>query len=438
MVPSFARWIAAVVFLCLFSPEALYARQWSGNVSVTFDSLPNRSDTYELRSRFFLETTFEPTLNLRITLSGFAEGLFAERESIEPPDVVTRTRITDVITRPQDINMELTIGNLDLLVGYARVVWGRLDELQPTDVINPLDVSRFFFEGRGEARLPVGLVRARLSLGEHATIDGVYVPVFQRGRFDLLDEATSPFNPLPAFGGGDVACLAIGCPVPVRTERLKPEFASENWQGGGRLSVTVGRVDWSLSAYRGFEPFGVLVATPEPDGAILISETYPRFTMFGADFETVFGEWGLRGEIAVFPEDNFQSPLLQRVEGRSIEGGIGFDRSAGSYTFSGTLLVHSETYDAPLEPGAIETSRSDVSVIGSAERSFAQERYRLRGFAVYNTTEESGFLRGIAIVKLSDNVALEGSGGWFVREGRDAIGRFSNNDFVYGRLKFYF
>ena len=43
--------------------------------------------------------------------------------------------------------------------GFTRVVWGRLDEIQPTDVINPLDVSRFFFEGRAEARLPVALVR---------------------------------------------------------------------------------------------------------------------------------------------------------------------------------------------------------------------------------------------------------------------------------------
>lgn len=437
MFASFARRTALPVLLCLFFPGTLHARQWSGNISVTFDTFPNRNDTYELRSRFFLEKTFEPTWNLRITLSGFAEGLFAERGE-RGTDVSTRTRVSDVIGRAHDVNMELTLGNLDLLVGYARVVWGRLDELQPTDVINPLDVSRFFFEGRSEARLPVGLVRARLSLGEHVAIDGVYVPVFQRARFDLLDEATSPFNPLPVFGQGDVVCLAIGCPVPVRTDRVKPEFTPENWQGGGRLSVTVGRVDWSLSAFRGFEPIGILVATPEPDGAILISETYPRFTMFGADFETVFGEWGVRGEVAMFSEDNFQSSLLQRVGGRSIDGGIGFDRSAGNYTFGGTVLVHSETYDAALEPGSTETGRSDVSVIGSAERSFAQERYRLRGFAVYNTTEESGFLRGIAIIKLSDNVALEGSGGWFVREGRDPIGRFSDNDFVYGRLKFYF
>jgi hypothetical protein len=404
---------------------------------VTFDTFPNRNDTVELRSRLFVEETFEPGSNLRITLSGFAEGLVAERARVGSPDVSPRARVTDAIVRPHDAHMELTVGNLDLLAGYARIVWGRLDELQPTDVINPLDVSRFFFEGRSEARLPVPLVRARLSLGEHAAIEGVYVPLFRRGVFDQLDEASSPFNPA-ASGEDGVVCLAIGCPVLARRERVTPEFTRDNAQGGLRISATAGRVDLSLSAYRGFEPFGVLVATAATDTGIHVSEIYPRFTMFGADFETVFGDWGLRGEVAVFPHDNFQSTLLQRVGGRSIDGGVGVDRSAGDFTFGATVLVHTETHDAPLDPSVTDTTRRDVSVIGSADRTFARERYRLRGFAVYNTSETSGFLRGIAIVKLTDNFSLEGSGGWFVREGTDLIGRFSENDFAYARLKYYF
>ena len=39
-----------------------------------------------------------------------------------------------------------------------------LDELQPTDVINPLDISRFFFDGRSKARLPVAVIRGQLFL----------------------------------------------------------------------------------------------------------------------------------------------------------------------------------------------------------------------------------------------------------------------------------
>lgn len=429
------RGTLSTAFAVLCFAGVVDARQWpSGNVSVTIDLFPHREETAEIRSRLFLEDRYEPTSNLRITLSGFAEGLVAGRDPAGP---AVRTVVRDAVLRPLDANVELTLGKLDLLAGYARVVWGRLDELQPTDVINPLDVSRFFFEGRGEARLPVPLVRGRLSLRENAVVEAVYVPFFRRGVFDQLDESTSPFNLTPAPEDG-VVCLAIGCPVLTRRERVTPARTWGKAQGGVRLSATARRIDWSITAYRGFEPFGVFVASPDAGESLLVREIYPRFTMFGGDFETVSGEWGLRGEIGFFSEDNFQSSQLRRIGGRSMDGGIGFDRRAGDYTISGTVLVHSEWYDSPLDPTSSETGRTDVSLIASADRTFARERYRLRGFGVYNASESSSFVRAIGIAALRDNVALEGSVGWFIGEGRDVIGRFSDTDFLYARLKYYF
>jgi hypothetical protein len=434
MRPSPARRAASTLVLCLLLPGVVHARQWpSGNLSVTFDSFPNRNQTFEARARLFVEDAYEPTSNLRVTLSGFAEGLLALRETVGQ----SRASVSDAVVHPHDAHVRLTFGSLDLLAGYARVVWGRLDELQPTDVVNPLDVSRFFFEGRGEARLPVALGRARFSLAENASIEGVYVPFFRRGRWDQLDEDTSPFNLTAGAPDDQVVCLAIGCPVLARRDRVSPAFTIRNAQGGVRVSATARRVDWSVSAYRGFEPIGVLVALPAQGTVVDISETYPRFTMFGGDFETVSGEWGLRGEIAVFTEDSFQSVLLRRIGGRSLDAGFGVDRRAGDYTIHATVLVHSEWYDLPLdERGA--ASRSDVSLIASADRTFARERYRLRAFGVYNASETSGFVRSIGIVTLKDNLALEGSVGWFVGEGRDVIGRFAENDFAYARVKYYF
>lgn len=413
------RVVVATLALLLCAAVA-EARQWpSGHISAFADYFPSRDGTTELRVRLFAEEKLEPNPRIRVTLSGFVEGLLSRRVIGPEPD---RTgRVTDAVARVHDAYVELTWRKLDLLLGNARVVWGRLDELQPTDVINPLDVSRFFFEGRSEARLPVVLVRARVALSEAAAIEGVYVPFFRRGRFDQLDEPTSPFN------------------IAGASDRQTPPLTVENAQGGLRFSATTGRVDWSVSAYRGLEPFGVLVASPVDGTAIRISETYPRFTMFGGDFETVSGLWGFRGEAALFTEDSFQSSSLQRIGGRSIDAGVGLDRRAGDYTISATILVHSESYDAPLvSDGAVSDGRTDVSLIASTDRTFVRERYRLRGFAVYNASESSGFLRGIGMVSLKDNLALEGSAGWFMGSGRDVIGRFSSDDFGYVRLKYYF
>jgi hypothetical protein len=358
-----------------------------------------------------------------------------------PPESTGRS-VNDAILRVLDASVRYKAERFDLLAGFTRVSWGRLDELQPTDVINPLDVSRFFFESRSEARLPVGLVRARGYLSEKASIEGIYVPFFRRGRFDQLDEPTSPFNIESSFAADAVACLAIGCPalLPIVVDRREPSASFGHAQGGARFSATTGRMDWSLSAYRGFESFGFgTIGTLTPGAFLPIEIVYPRFTMVGGDFETVRGEWGMRGEVAAFVDDNFQGSSPGIVTGSSIDAGLGVDRKAGAYRVSATALFHREAYDDPIQPAAgFDRGRSDISLIVSGDRTFARERHRIRTFVVYNPNESSGFLRAIATTKVRDNIALEASGGWFAGDGRDLIGRFRDSDFLYARLKYYF
>lgn len=417
--------ISIAVVVMLIAASASAQTRPTGYVSTFVDFFPNRNDAVELRARVFAEDKLTPSSHITINLAGFAEGLIARRE---------RRRVEDAIVQARDASVTIAGGPFDLLAGYTRVAWGRLDELQPTDVVNPLDVSRFFFEGRSEARLPVALVRGRWFVSDNFTVEGVYVPVFRRGRFDQLDEPTSPFNIAAESQTQLDVCHAIGCPMgPPPLVVREPNVSGKNAQGGVRLSATTGRVDWSVSAFRGFDGFGIYTVGPAA-----IVRSFPRFTMIGADFETVRGEWGLRGEVAAFVDDVFQD-RLSVLSGGSLDAGVGVDRKAGEYRVSGTVLVHHEAYNVPLTPFAgAATSRTDVSVIASIDRTFAREKYNVRFFSVYGATESSGFLRGIATAKLRDDVALEGSIGWFAGSGRDLVGRFNASDFAYVRLKYYF
>ena len=379
----------------------------SGYASVFVDHFPNR-DATELRARVFAEEKMDAGPRLRLTASGFVEGLLADRDG----------KATDAIVEPQDVTFTLRAKRAELTAGLGRVVWGRLDELQPPHVVNPLDLSRFFFEGRSEARLAVPLVRGKLFAGDNASIDAIYVPFFRRARFDRLDEPTSPFTLAPRLrqGSGGQAAAPIVDHTPARI--------ASNGQGGARVNVTTGRVDWSVSAYDGFRPFGLYSLTPEG----VLERSYERFTMVGADFETAKGPWAARGEIAVFPRDAFQtqaSPAI--VHGSSFDAGGDVDRKAGDFRLSGDVLVHRESHDA--------AARTDVSIIASADRDFARAKYVGRLFAVYNPREGSGFVRAIAVASLRDNVKLEGSIGWFAGSGEDTISRFADSDFVYVRSR---
>ena len=386
----------------------------TGYLSVFVDHLPNR-DATELRARGFVEEKTDFGSHLRVAASAFAEALAADR----------RGSVTDATAEPQELNVTFRTRRLDVTTGLARVVWGRLDELQPTDVVNPLDLSRFFFEGRSEARLSVPLVRATMYGGDRVSIEGVYVPFFRRGRFDRLDEPTSPFNIAPA--------------VPF-TDRA-PSRTAANAQGGARVNLTTGRVDWSVTAYRGFRTFGMYSAVSPTD----VDRVYPRFTLIGGDLEVVAGPWVVRGETAAFVRDSFQAEAAPVVlTGQSFDGGIGLDRKAGSYRVSGQILVHHEAYDPQVVTAlrlvgrSFSGGRTDVSLIASTDRSFARQKYETRLFAVYDPNHGSAFLRAIATAKLRDQVGIEGSLGWFSGSGPDAIGRFSDSDFLYVRLKYFF
>jgi hypothetical protein len=410
-------------------PSAAAHAQPSGHVFLTFDALPNAPvRAVELRARLFAEDTFRPSELMTLHLAGYVDGLVADREG----------EADDAIARPREAYLEIAGTRADLRLGYTRIVWGRLDEVQPSDVINPIDLATYFFDGRAEARLPVALARGRLFFGERATVEGVLVPDFRRGRFDQLDEPSSPFN----LAREDLEKLQIAPLGPAE----EPKTSWRNMQGGGRLSFTAGRLDWSATAYRGFRSFAeyeiALLGAESGQGASELLApgrfTYPRFTMLAGDFETVTGEWAWRGEAAVFSDACDVEPCRPRT----FDVGAGFDRRAGSYRVSGSLLVQAQAVAAARQPagGLLPgfSRTTTTSITGSAERAFARERYRARVFALVNVDDAAAFLRSITTVELRDNVSVEASLGWFVGEGAGIIARYTDRDFVYARLRVFF
>lgn len=403
-----------------------------GEVSVVGLTMPNQPEggsTQEFRSRARLEVTADPTTWLRLKFDGAVDGLVADRSG----------RVDDVIARAREAWAELRGARGDVRVGYGRLVWGRLDEIMPSDVINPIETSRYFLEGRSEARLPVAFVRGRAFVTEDTTLEGLVSLPGRRGRFDELDEPTSPFNLVrdlvfPAASTGTI-------------RRVEPKATWDNLQVGGRLSSTIGRVDASVSAYRGFEPFGVLSLEPvrssvqpgfSPADTIQVVgelvERYSTFTMIASDAEAVIGPWAIRAEAALFVDRQVTGTFGAR-EGRAFDAGVGVDRSAGDYRIFTSVVWHRDwTTEGPT------LVNNDVSLIGSIERWFGRDRYLARVFGVANPVDESGFVRGLLAWSVRDNLALEGSAGVFLGSdaSSDTLSRFRNRDFAFMRLRWYF
>ena len=387
------------------------------------DWLPRKEAT-ELRSEVRIEAEATVRSWLRLHADAALDALAADRAGATG----------DAFGRVNDVWIELGGARGDLRAGVGRVIWGRLDEVQPTDVVNPIDAARFILLGRSDARRAIAFVRGRMFASEQLAFEGVLAPVFRRGTFDELDEPSSPFNlvhdlVLPAS-------VDIGDDVVHET----PATKWTNVSGGARVLATFGRLDVAGSVYRGFDAFGILsfeptsVNTPGVDVVGTLVERYPRFTMFGADFETVIGDWAWRGEVAAFTEKRLaagSSP--DGVDGHALEVGFGFDRRAGDYRLFGSMITRREW-----SVEDVTVNRTNVNLVGSIERSFGRERYRARLFGVVNPGDAAAFVRGVFSWSLQDNVAVEGSAAAFLGTSDDALGRFKERDFLFARLRYWF
>lgn len=394
------RTIAAAVGLSIVVSVSLSAQSVEGHVSVMADTFPG-VDTSELRSRLFAKFERDVGTRIHLTAAGFADGLLRHRPR--------QDRSTAGVVEPLELSLDAHWEYADVRVGFTRVAWGRLDEFLPTDVVNPQDLTRFFLEGRSEGRMPVAMTRVRWLPSDRFSLETLYVPFFRAGKFDQLDESTAPFNPTTGL----------------RFEQQAPARRLSNGQGGLRASATTGRIDWSISTFRGFEPLPVYTL----DGVA----RHPRFTMIGGDVETVRGNWGIRGEVAAFVKRTLQLQTPPGIAaGQTIEAGGGVDRKAGHYRVSANVIVTSRILPV------VAVDRHDVSIVGSIDRSFARETRTLRMFGVYNPQDDSAFGRVIGAWSLRDNLAIEGSIGVFSGEGANVLARFRDRDFVYARLKAFF
>jgi hypothetical protein len=437
-----AAWLAAVWLSTQVAPQPpanSNRPSIDGQISLLADAVP-REAALELRPQVRLDLSGRRGDRLRYRFEALFEALAADRSG----------SVTDAIARVREGWIEIGGDGGDVRIGYGRIVWGRLDEIQPSDVINPLNITRFLFDGRSEARLPVSFVRGRWNLSEHLMLEGIVVPVFRRGWFDELDEPTSPFNLVndvvlpPAF--------VLSDPV---VHHQEPAASWSNLSGGGRVSATAGRVDVAAAVYRGFDSFGIVRF--EPDAPIALSATsgpapsgvegpgpsavegrlverFPRFTMISGDFETVVGEWAIRGELAAFVDKQF--PRTDRpgsVEGAAIDGGVGVDRRAGDYRVFGSVLLRRDW--SAEDPGVASTN---VNLVASIDRTFSRDRCLARVFTVVNPGDASGFVRGLVVWTARDNVAIEGTAGAFLGTGDDSLSRFQNRDFLFARVRYVF
>lgn len=194
--------------------------------------------------------------------------------------------------------------DMRLTLGAQKILWGRVDEVPPTDRLSTADLTRFALDELAFRRRASPAVRLEWYRDDW-TVDAVWLPKFRAAE---LPDADSIWHPVDRQAG-----RILGLPDdPVLAGLVRSgTFREENSGSGGggiRLSrhargldyaVTVQRARHSAPYYRLDDVTrAALAGSGEAIGTPVFTAVHPRTWVVGGDLGLEVGSWIVRMEAA--------------------------------------------------------------------------------------------------------------------------------------------
>ncbi|RLK51606.1 hypothetical protein DFR31_1550 [Alkalispirillum mobile] len=269
-----------------------------------------------------------------------------------------------------------------LTVGTQRVLWGRVDEIPPTDRLSTKDFTRFALDEMVDRRRTNPAVRLELYQGDW-DIDMLFLPVFREAE---LPDRDSIWHPVDRERGRLFGLPEDPALVPVIQQARIDDDSSGDGGGGVRISRSGAGVDYAFTVQRArqSQPYyrvddatrAALAAGSAPAQRATLHAEHPRSWVVGADLATEVGAWTLRAEAAWLsdvPVTRAADLRYETVEG--FDWVVGVEGFPGDRDFRTTLqLAGQHLHDA----GGVLDAREAYYLTGELENPFLDHQWRGR------------------------------------------------------------
>lgn len=301
-------------------------------------------------------------------------------------------------------------------IGNQIISWGRTDGFNPTNNITPVDYF-FLTPDNDDQLLSNFLVRTKINLSQSVELDLIAIPFFKESvyRYDL-------------FNISEQADFADAKPI---------DKTFKNSSIAARLNFELSKAGFSLSYFRGYDPFyGIKVNNIQlfPNVRINYIPTFYLKNTIGADFATPINQTILRGEAALNITENYKNqmhipnPDISYVLGieRNIFGYVAILQYVGKYTLDyydltepiitdpndqAELMQYAYdiiNYESELVNRRIfnQQEKTNHAIMLIINKSFAYDLLDTRISGYYNFTSEEYLIRPEISYKLTDELSL--------------------------------
>ena len=331
-----------------------------------------------------------------------------------------------------DVSLDLKQAYIDYYCDWATfrfgkqlMTWGKADEINPTDVLNPQDLSNIL-EDKIIRKIGLFALKANWYIAGF-DLETIWKPQFEamelpqpgsKWSFPIIQEISE--MPAPTYPGDDL----------------------DNTEWGLRLSKTISMFDFSLSFYDGLENIHTpeMMYDPQIDTMKVNRLLFHRVRMIGADFAGSVKSIGIWGEGAYFitKDEDGIDPTIKNPHIRFVLG--------SDYTFHNGLKVNVQFLQEIITKIGDKAERveeeKEISKLGVgfplqqalttriAQPFGSGDVHSIELFCIYDLKDE-GFLAGPKIrYSPEDAVVLEVSASIFNGKSNSMFGRFSKNDAV--------
>ncbi len=351
--------------------------------------------------------------------------------------------------------LDLEKENLALRAGRQYLTWGKLDNTTLLDAVNPQDYKLFILLDKQERKIPVFMLKLDWFSGDYR-LEGVYLPVFEPSRLSYFGSDWSVFGRFreSVAGGGypDAVKTMVGR-IRIEDDDRLTENTGKNGQLGIRFLGRTGDVDYSLYYLCLFNripclqektPGGNVLkrllylpsadtldawvnSNPGDDDYLLVRE-HERTNAVGADFETVLGACGVRGEIGLFTNLPYLREDFAYTTRDTLSGGLGVD-----HTTAGNLYFNFQFFqDLVLDYQELFAQERHTSVVTATARTdFRRGKLVAEFDSARNLSRGDWMLNPVVTYQFTGGINFSLGLFFFGGDPTTTLGRFSDKDLVY-------
>lgn len=384
---------------------------------------------YEFHNNFRLskELQFTPNLSGKASMDGRLFYSLSEDDGLYN---------TVAKIKPWEIYLDYSNDTFDVRVGQQIIRWGKSDEVNPTDVFTPEDLSEGFNKiQRAKRKLPI--IAAKIDyFHEDFQIEGIWLPFFVKTRLDETGGDWEPFLYRLYHSNSFTFLDDRGPPRQLKSSSFAFKLKKQTTTFDASLSYSY---HFAQTAALELQPFTTQVAGV-PVQSAFVESVFPRQHTIGGDFETTLGRLGVRAEWAYTTNMSFLSydPQITRatVNKDALNYVMGID-----YTYLDNLYLNLQYAQQFIfsYSDMMQTQQLEDSVVWRITKDFWHEKLTFKTTGRYFLSTGDALFQFASDYDMSDDINVECGYHYFLgEENTNLFGQYRRNDQLYTRIKYSF